>query len=40
MKRKTIKNMPDLSGLDKRFSDFVGSINYENSNNLKQIINI
>ena len=29
------KHMPDSSGLDKRFSDFIGSINYENNNSLK-----
>ena len=27
--------MPDSSGLDKRFSDFIGSINYENINSFK-----
>ncbi len=33
--KKTNKNMPDSSSLDKRFSDVVGSFSYTNNNNLK-----
>ena len=29
------KKLPDSSGLDKRFSDFIGSMNYENNNSFK-----
>ena len=30
--KKTNKNMPDSSSLDKRFSDIVGDLNYKNNN--------
>ena len=33
--KKNNKYMPDSSGLDKRFSDFIGSINYQDNNNFK-----
>ena len=34
--KKNTKYMPDSSGLDKRFSDFIGSINYQDNNNFKE----
>ena len=36
--KKTNKNMPSSSSLDKRFSDIVGSLNYKNKDILILII--